>query len=466
MNRYRHYAAALLAASPALLFAGVAKAGSWTDSAPFGATLQGDLYTPTTPAASPAILVVIHMCSGHSSTVHGWFDSYADTNGFYLIAPSSGSNDCFDSSASRSGDRAAIVTMVNYVLTNKHANPQRVFAAGMSSGGCMTNTLVAIYPDVFSGGAAMPGFPAGGWPAGDTTCTKCGTMPMNPTNGTYWANFVTTANPGFKGEYGCLEEWVGGGDQYDFNDWIPAVAAQWQTLADLGAGAPGTGAPSGWTREVYKDQNGNIRLETNIGPSSQKHDLETVMPPLYGPVVTYLGLDKPTGGCGLATTSVQDNQSDGGMSGGSGASGTSEGDASTSGSSGGSTSGSTSGTRGTTGSSGTGTSGTATGNSGTSGTGTGSSGNASSGTTAGSSGSGTGSGNSGSGSTGSGNSGSGSGSNASGSTNSGSDDNGGGGSKSSGCSMISGGPAGAGTGVMFAAGLLGLAFGGRRRRRS
>ena len=42
----------------------------------------------------------------------------------------------------------------------------RVFAAGMSSGGCMTNTLVAVYPDVFAGGSAMPGFPAG-------TCRAC-----------------------------------------------------------------------------------------------------------------------------------------------------------------------------------------------------------------------------------------------------------------------------------------------------
>jgi acetylxylan esterase len=51
--------------------------------------------------------------------------------------------------------------MVDYVVTNKHADKSRVFAAGMSSGGCMTNTLLAIYPDVFAGGSAMPGFPAG-----------------------------------------------------------------------------------------------------------------------------------------------------------------------------------------------------------------------------------------------------------------------------------------------------------------
>src|ERR1700712_1349135 len=90
MTRSRHHVAALLTMNAGLLFGAAAHAGSWQNNAPFGATLQGDLYTPTTPAASPAILVVIHMCTGHSSTVHGWFDSYADANGFYLIAPDAG----------------------------------------------------------------------------------------------------------------------------------------------------------------------------------------------------------------------------------------------------------------------------------------------------------------------------------------------------------------------------------------
>src|SRR5215475_8556311 len=101
MKRRRHVAA-LSVISAALLLAPGARAGSWQNSAPFGAALQGDLYTPTTPAAAPAVLVVIHMCTGHSSTVHGWFQSAADQFGFYIIAPDAGKQ-CFDSSASRSG---------------------------------------------------------------------------------------------------------------------------------------------------------------------------------------------------------------------------------------------------------------------------------------------------------------------------------------------------------------------------
>ena len=289
----------LLATTFGLLAASPARAGSWQNSfSGFGATLQGDLYTPTTPAAAPAVLVAIHMCTGHSTTVHGWFDSYADKNGFYIIAPDAGKQ-CFDSSASRDGDKAAIVKMVNYLITQKNADKTRVFAAGMSSGGCMTNTLLAIYPDVFAGGSAMPGFPAGAWPAGDIVCSKCGSTPPS-TDGAYWGNMARKVFA-WSGTYPCSQQWVGGGDQYNFDGWLPAVAAQFQNLSSLGSGMPASGR-SGWTRTVYKDGSGNVRLETNLGPTSQLHDLETVNPTLYGDVITFLGLDKASGSCGLTST--------------------------------------------------------------------------------------------------------------------------------------------------------------------
>ena len=303
MTLSRKCVVALLPATAGLIVAAApARAGSWANSYNFGSgvSLKGDLYTPTTPASPPAILVAIHMCTGHSSTVHGWFDSYADKQGFYIIAPDAGKQ-CFDSSASRDGDKAAIVAMVNYVIMNKGADKTRVFAAGMSSGGCMTNTLLAVYPDVFAGGSAMPGYPAGAWPAGDTTCTLCGSAPSSSQLNTDWAGKATSVFK-WSGTYPCSQQWVGGGDEYHFNAWLPAVAKQFQTLGKLGDGMSATGR-SGWSRTVYKDSAGNVRLETNLGPSSQKHDLETVSPTLYGDVITFLGLDKATGACGMDSTS-------------------------------------------------------------------------------------------------------------------------------------------------------------------
>jgi len=307
----RNLIAALLTINVGLFAATPALAGSWQNSAPFGATLQGDLYTPTTPGASPAILVVIHMCTGHSSTVHGWFDSYADKTGFYIIAPDAGKQ-CFDSSASRDGDKAAIIKMVDTVVA-LGGDKSRVFAAGYSSGGCMTNTLLAVYPDVFAGGSAMPGFPAWLWPANDTTCTKCNSTPGTGDTGQKYASMATSAFA-FSGTRPCSEQWVGGGDQYNFNGWLPVVASQFQILGNLGDGASAASGISGWTRTVYQDGSGNVRLETNLGPSTQKHDLETVGSNLYAQVVSFLGLDTPTGVCSASDVTGVGTSGTGGAS--------------------------------------------------------------------------------------------------------------------------------------------------------
>ena len=470
MVRSRKHVVALLAAAAGLLVAAApARAGSWMNGYNFGSgvSLKGDLYTPTTPASSPAILVAIHMCTGHSSTVHGWFDSYADKQGFYIIAPDAGKQ-CFDSSASRDGDKAAIVAMVNYLIMNKGADKTRVFASGMSSGGCMTNTLLAIYPDVFAGGSAMPGYPAGAWPAGDTQCSLCGSAPSSSQLNTDWAGKATSVFK-WSGTYPCSQQWVGNGDQYHFNAWLPAVAKQFQTLAKLGDGMSASGR-SGWTRTVYKDSAGNVRLETNLGPSSQMHDLETVSPTLYGDVITFLGLDKATGACGMDSTGTGagggtgmggSGMGNGGRMGGNGGrpgNGGATGSGATTGGSGGtmgSTGGTTAGSGGAVGSGGAGGSGGTTGSGGA----TGSGGKASSGGSTGSggmlasSGGTTGSG----GKTGSGGS-SGSGGETSASGGSGSGENGGGG----GCSVAGGTQSGLIVTLLFAG--LGLVV--RRRSRA
>ncbi len=296
MHRTFHLSASTLLPVATVLLAASPSFAAWSPAnQDYGGGLSMQLYTPSQVAASPAILVAIHYCTGSANSPHGWFDSAADRNGFYIIAPDAGKQ-CFDSSATRAGDRADIVKMVEYVIAQKRADKSRVFAAGLSSGGCMTNTLLAIYPDVFAGGSAMPGFPAGAWPAGDTTCTKCGSNPPN-NSAKQWGDLARNAFA-FSGTRPCVQQWAGGGDEYNFDGWLPAVALQFSDLMGLGTGTAGSGGPSGWTRTVYKDSSGSVRLETNLGPASQKHDLSGAG--LFGQVVTFLGLDKATGSCGSA----------------------------------------------------------------------------------------------------------------------------------------------------------------------
>ena len=187
----------------------------------------------------------------------------------------------------------------------------------------MTNTLLAIYPDVFAGGAAMPGVAAGGWPGTQSNPKRCqcsagGWSQANPTDGKFWGDKARAVFQ-FTGQRPCVQEWVGESDEYGFYQWLPTVVAQFRDLGGLGAEAAGAGAPSGWTRKVYKDSSGNVRLETNSKPS-QAHNL-IGQAGLIDSVVSFLGLDKPTGACGLTTTGGGGMGNTGGTSGGGAANG-------------------------------------------------------------------------------------------------------------------------------------------------
>ena len=70
------------------------------------------IYVPDKPATNPPILVVAHYCA--SLTHDG------------------------------GGDTQAIAEMVKYTISTYHANADRVYATGDSSGGMMTEALLAV----------------------------------------------------------------------------------------------------------------------------------------------------------------------------------------------------------------------------------------------------------------------------------------------------------------------------------
>jgi len=179
-------AAALLAVAPS-------QAATWKTNVSYGANTIMDLYVPDKVAASPAIVVALHYCSGNAGSAHSWFQSIADTRGFIIIAPGAGGN-CFDAGLGRSGERANIVKMVQYVQTMYNADPKRVFSVGASSGACMTQALLASYPDVFAAGSSLAGVPAGAWNGGNAYGWSMTSMTAQQ-----WGDKVRNADPGFSG---------------------------------------------------------------------------------------------------------------------------------------------------------------------------------------------------------------------------------------------------------------------------
>ena len=84
--------------------------------------------------------------------------------------------------------------MVEHVILNNSVDETRVFAAGASSGGCMSEALLAAYPDVFAGGAALAGVPAGAWTGGNS-CGICNQAAPNRT-AQQWGDEVRPSTSG------------------------------------------------------------------------------------------------------------------------------------------------------------------------------------------------------------------------------------------------------------------------------
>jgi poly(hydroxyalkanoate) depolymerase family esterase len=299
-----------------------ARAASWKTNVNYGATTAMDLYVPDGVGASPAVVVSLHYCGGTAANAHGWFQSYADTNKFLIIAPKSAGS-CFDAGLGRTGERADIVKMVQYVVTMNNADPKKVFAAGPSSGACMTQALLASYPDVFAGGSSLAGVPAGAWTGGGAY----GWSAPASTTAQQWGDKVRNADPGFAGGRPRVQFWQGMGDtNLTYSQTYPSQLAQWTNVfgvTDANATKESIkppGASNTWARTSYKDCSGLVVVEANSGPSNVVHDLTPEG--LWSDVVRFFGLAQggtavggPCGGTGGAGGGA------GGAGGGSGGAG-------------------------------------------------------------------------------------------------------------------------------------------------
>ncbi|ANZ34776.1 esterase [Lentzea guizhouensis] len=224
------------------------------------------VHVPDSRPAAPAVVVAMHGCGGsgpgfHSSTE---FASLADRHGFVVIYPSAqqeaGFGKCFDTwsdAAKRRGggsDPVSIVSMVTYVQRRYGGDPRRVFATGSSSGGMMTNEMLALYPDVFKAGAAFMGVPfdcfagAADFPPGRSKCTG-GTMDRTPRQ---WGDSVRRAYPGYTGPRPKVQLWHGTADTLVPYSLLRETIEQWTNVFGLSQTPTSTDTPRpGWNRSRY-----------------------------------------------------------------------------------------------------------------------------------------------------------------------------------------------------------------------
>jgi poly(hydroxyalkanoate) depolymerase family esterase len=256
-----------------------ASAASLVEVTEFGDNPGGMLmhiYVPDSRPTNPAILVAMHGCGGSGPGFYSGseFASLADQYGFIAIYPTAtqqaGFGNCFDTwsdeSKQRGGgsDPVSIVSMVTYAQQQYGGDPERVYATGSSSGGMMTQHMLAVYPDVFGAGASYMGVPfdcfagAADFPPGSSQCTG-GSMDRTPQQ---WGDAVRQVNPDFTEPRPRVQLWHGTNDTLVPFSLLQESVDQWTDVFGLSQDPTSTDSPQpGWDRSSFADAAGTVQVE-------------------------------------------------------------------------------------------------------------------------------------------------------------------------------------------------------------
>ncbi|KAF5385917.1 hypothetical protein D9615_002265 [Tricholomella constricta] len=220
------------------------------------------VYRPPNVAASPALVVGIHWCSGTAQAFYQGtqFANFADQYGYIVIyphAPDSGG--CWDVHSAATlkhdagGDSLGIASMVRYAIANYKVDPNRVFAVGTSSGAMMTEVLVGAYPDLFKAGSANAGVPYACFSGPDMWNSACSTGTLTKT-AQQWGDLVRNGYPGYTGGRPRMQIWHGTQDEVlNYNNFNEAIK-QWTNVFGYSTTPTSTqqNSPlSGWSRYTY-----------------------------------------------------------------------------------------------------------------------------------------------------------------------------------------------------------------------
>jgi poly(hydroxyalkanoate) depolymerase family esterase len=149
-------------------------AAQLTEVSDFGTNpgkLQMLVHVPADLGAAAGLVVVAHGCFQTAAEVaehSGWLE-LADRYGFALVFPQTSRvnepwGGCFRTwepahQQRGDGEPLSIRQMIDWMTLQHRIGRHRVFVTGMSSGGLLTNVMLATYPDLFAAGAPQSAYP-------------------------------------------------------------------------------------------------------------------------------------------------------------------------------------------------------------------------------------------------------------------------------------------------------------------
>ena len=282
-----------------------AAAASLTQITNFGTNptgLQMYLYVPNSVKANPPILLALHGCQGSGPYLYSStdFGSLADQYGFIVIYPSTNpGGSCWDVSSSQAltrnggSDPVGLMSMITYTEQHYGGNPNAVYVTGESSGGMMTNVMLADYPDVFKAGAAFMGVPyhcfytgtVRGW---NGPCAG-GQVSMTAQQ---WGDLVRNdADPGYAGPRPRVQLWHGTADTtLNYNN-LGEEIKQWTNVLGVSQVPSSSDTPvTNWNRTRYNNSSGAALVEA-YSIAGAGHQLPIQGTPMAAYAIHFMGLD-------------------------------------------------------------------------------------------------------------------------------------------------------------------------------
>lgn len=245
----------------------------WNAVTGFG-TNPGNLnmysYVPVGIVGNAPLVVVMHGCTQNATTVatqSGW-NTLANRHKFYVVYPeqvaANNSSECFNWFVNgdiqrNQGEAYSIKQMVDYMKAHYGIDTTQIFVTGLSAGACMTNVMMACYPDVFKAGAVMAGAP---YKAGASALYGY-TTTISPTS---WGDSIKSAYPTYTGAYPKVAVFQGSADFVVSPSNETEIMKQWTNVHGASQTAASTvnsfNGNAYVTKNIYDDPSGNEIMET------------------------------------------------------------------------------------------------------------------------------------------------------------------------------------------------------------
>ena len=225
-------------------------------------------YAPSNLTGTIPLVVAMHGCTQNAteySTQSGW-STLAQNHSFIVIYPQqktiNNSNKCFnwfmDTDQNKDqGEAMSIKQMIDYIKGLYSIDNNKIFVTGLSAGACMSNVMMACYPDVFSKGAIFAGVPYKA--ATDVTglnLAMSGSVSKTPTQ---WGDLVRAQNSSYSGSFPKVAVFQGATDFVVNANNATEIIKQWTNVNGVDETSDETqnsfADNTFVTRKIYKDTN-------------------------------------------------------------------------------------------------------------------------------------------------------------------------------------------------------------------